>query len=205
MSRKLLGATLGLALLVLPGALTAQAPAPAPAAPAAPAAPQAPRPPQDPSTRTSPMSVARLKLGDAYLRVNYSRPAKRGRDNIFGTKESKALVPYGEVWRTGANEGTEITVTRDVLIGGQKLPAGTYTIFTVPGPEQWTVHFNSEVGLWGSAAYDKTKDVVVVSAAPWTLPTEVEWFTVALEKTGNGADLVFSWVTTGVRVPVALP
>src|SRR5690606_22950810 len=68
-----------------------------------------------PSRRPSPLGIARTTLGDAYVRVIYGRPYKRGRNNIFGTKASGALVPYGERWRTGANEATEITVTRDVL------------------------------------------------------------------------------------------
>ena len=86
-----------------------------------------------PSRRPSPMGMARISLGDAYLRVVYSRPYKRDRTNIFGTKESGALVPYGEIWRTGANEATEITVTKDVLVAGKRLPAGTYSLFTTPG------------------------------------------------------------------------
>ena len=77
--------------------------------------------------------MARITLGDAYVRVVYSRPYKRGRNNIFGTKESGAIVPYGERWRTGANEATEITVTKDVLVAGQKLAAGTYSLSTTPG------------------------------------------------------------------------
>ena len=86
-----------------------------------------------PSRRPSPMGTARITLGDTYVRIVYSRPYKRGRDNIFGTEESGALVPYDKIWRTGANEATEMTATGDLSIGGQKLAAGTYSIFTTPG------------------------------------------------------------------------
>ena len=106
-----------------------------------------------PSRRPSPMGMARITLGDAYVRVVYSRPYKRERNNIFGTKESGAVVPYGERWRTGANEATEITVTRDVMIGGQKLAAGTYSVSTTPGPDTWKVHFNSKLGLDGLGTF----------------------------------------------------
>ncbi|HEX4954960.1 MAG TPA: DUF2911 domain-containing protein [Thermoanaerobaculia bacterium] len=158
----------------------------------------------DPTKRPSPMGMSRITLGDAYVRVVYSRPGKKGRA-IFGTKESGALVPFGEVWRTGANEGTEITVTRDVTIGGTRLAAGTYTMFTTPGAESWKIHFNSALGLWGSRAYDAKNDVATVTVTPKALEAEVEWFTIALDKTDTGADLVLKWATTEVRTPVRLP
>ena len=118
--------------------------------------------------------MARITLGDAYVRVVYSRPYKRGRNNIFGTKESGAIVPYGERWRTGANEATEITVTKDVLVAGQKLAAGTYSLSTTPGAASWKVHFNSKLGLDGLGVLEGGEfkaldlgptDVLVVNAA----------------------------------------
>jgi hypothetical protein len=157
-----------------------------------------------PSRRPSPMGMARITLDDAYLRVVYGRPYKRGRENIFGTKESGALVPFGELWRTGANEATEITVTRDVLVGGERLPAGTYSLFTTPGPERWKVHFNSALGLWGSRDYDAAKDVAVATAAVSALSAEVDQFTVEFEKKEGGADLILRWIDTEVRLPVKL-
>lgn len=169
----------------------------------------------DPSQRKSPMSIARITLGDAYIRVVYSRPYKRDRTNIFGTKESGALVPYGEVWRTGANEATEITVTRDVMVGDKKLPAGTYSLFTVPGPDKWTVHFNSALGLSGTMrfneatnkfepGYSPANDVVVLTAAPKKLDAEVDPFTIAFERVDGGAHMILKWITTEVRVPIKL-
>ncbi len=188
----------GLAVAALASGLAvAQTAPPAPAEPAAPAAAPAP-----PATRPSPLAMARVNLGDAYLSVVYSRPSKRGRDNIFGSKDAKALVPFGEVWRTGANEATEVVVTRDLLVGGKRLPAGNYSLFTVPGADRWTVHFNRALGLWGSRDYDAAKDVLVLEAKPNTLADEVEQFTIALPKKGDGAELVLSWIKTEVRLPV---
>ncbi len=167
-----------------------------------------------PSRRPSPMGMARISLGDTYLRVVYNRPYKRDRNNIFGTKESGALVPFGERWRTGANEATEITVTRDVLVAGQKLPAGTYSVSTTPGPDTWKVHFNSKLGLDGLGIFANNTftpvdlaptDVLVVSRPATQLPAdkEVDQLTFEFEKTGAGADLVLRWVRTEVRVPIA--
>ncbi len=167
-----------------------------------------------PSRRPSPMGMARISLGDTYVRVVYNRPYKRDRNNIFGTKESGALVPFGERWRTGANEATEITVTRDVLVAGQKLPAGTYSVSTTPGADTWKVHFNSKLGLSGLGTFANNAftpvdlaltDVLVVSPPATQLPAdkEVDQLTFEFEKTGGGADLVLRWIRTEVRVPIA--
>ncbi len=165
-----------------------------------------------PSRRPSPMGIARITLDDTYVKVHYSRPYKRGRDNIFGTEESGALVPFGKVWRTGANEATEITLTGDLTVGGERLPAGTYSIFTVPGPDTWSVHFNSELGLSATGRFVDGQftqvdlppsDVLVVEAAAGTLEEEMDQFTIALEETADGADLVISWITTEIRLPIA--
>ena len=152
-----------------------------------------------PSRRPSPLGMARTMLGDAYVRVVYGRPYKRDRKNIFGTKESGAVVIYGERWRTGANEATELTVTRDVLVGGQKLPAGTYSLSTTPAPGTWKVHINSKLGL-------APTDVLTVSASATELPEdkEVDQLTFDFEKTPAGADMVLRWIRTEVRVPIAL-
>jgi hypothetical protein len=168
-----------------------------------------------PSRRPSPMGMARTMLGDAYVRVVYGRPYKRDRKIIFGTKESGAVVVYGERWRTGANEASELTVTRDVLVGGQKLPAGTYSLSTTPAPGTWKVHFNSKLGLDGLGTFANNTftpvdlaptDVVTVSAPETQLPEdkEVDQLTFEFEKTAGGADMVLRWIRTEVRVPIAL-
>jgi len=167
-----------------------------------------------PSRRPSPMGMARTTVGDAYVRVVYSRPYKRDRKNIFGTKESGAVVVYGERWRTGANEATELTVTRDVLVGGQKLPAGTYSLSTTPAPGTWKVHFNSRLGLDGLGIFANNTftpvdlpptDVLTVTAPATELPEdkEVDQLTFDFEKNAAGADMVLRWIRTEVRLPFA--
>jgi hypothetical protein len=170
-----------------------------------------------PSRRPSPLGMARITLDDGtYVRVVYSRPYKRNRDNIFGTKESEALVPYGERWRTGANEASEITVTGDVTVAGKPLPAGTYSLFTTPGADSWKIHFNSQLGLDGTGHFDAKAmkftpadlpptDVLVIEAKPATLAEddEVDQLTISFDDTDAGADFVLRWIRTEVRVPIA--
>jgi hypothetical protein len=113
------------------------------------------------------MAMARTMIEDTYVRVVYSRPYKRGRENIFGAADSGALVPYGERWRTGANEATEITLTGDLEVGGRSLAAGNYSLTTTPSAESWTVHFNSALGLNGNARQNpETGAFEVVDLAP---------------------------------------
>ena len=166
-----------------------------------------------PSRRPSPMAIARITLGDTYVRVVYSRPYQRGRDNIFGSEESEALVPFGKIWRTGANEATEITLTGDLLIDGQRLPAGTYSIFTTPGPEEWSVHFNSALGLSGAGIFADGQftpadlpatDVLVVSVMVGEPEEDVDQFTISFAGVEGGAQLIFAWANTQAVVPIAL-
>ena len=172
-----------------------------------------------PSRRPSPMGMARITLGDAYLRVVYSRPYERDREVIFGTEEAGALVPYGQVWRTGANEATEITVTEDVLVGTEKKPlaAGTYSLFTIPGAESWQVLVVDRLGLSGPGYFVPGEGftevdvaagaVVTVTAKPAAIPEadKVDQFTIAFEETGEkSADMVLRWILTEVRVPFEL-
>jgi hypothetical protein len=167
-----------------------------------------------PSRRPSPTSLARAEIGDAYVSITYSRPYKRGRDNIFGTKESGALVPYGEVWRTGANEATQVTATKDIKIGGKTLPAGTYSLFSTPGEKEWTLHFNSRLLLSGTFArnaetgefepgYDAAKNVLDVTVTPSPLEEEVDQFTIRFDTGDAGDSLILEWIKTQLKVPVA--
>jgi hypothetical protein len=168
-----------------------------------------------PSRRPSPLGMARTHVGDAYVSVVYSRPYLRGRDNIFGTKESEALVPFGEVWRTGANEATQITLTHDLTIAGKPLPAGTYSLFTTPAADKWQIHFNSRLGLSGTGVFadgrftpvDLNETNVLTVEAPvkaLSEDDEVDQFTISFDDTEAGADMVFKWHRTEVRVPVAV-
>ena len=108
------------------------------------------------SKRLSPSAKAQATLGDLNITINYSQPGVKGR-TIWSV-----LVPYGKVWRTGANEATTFKVNKDVLIEGQLLPAGRYALFTIPGKETWTIIFNKEADQWGAYNYDQAADILRV-------------------------------------------
>jgi len=129
------------------------------------------------------------------VRVIYSRPQKNGRD-IFGD-----LEPYGEVWRTGANEATEITLYEDATIGGKEVKAGTYALFTIPGEENWTIILNSALHQWGDYSYDESKDVVRVEVPAQGTEEAVEAFTIAFNKVDGGAHMIMAWDDAMVEVP----
>jgi len=130
----------------------------------------------------------------ANVTVTYGRPAKKGR-SIFG-----GLVPYGEVWRTGADEATEITFKKDGMFGGKEVKAGTYTLFTIPEEGKWTIILNSQLKQWGSFGYDKIKDKDVLHVdAPITHGGKaVEKFTIEVKK----SELLMEWDQTSVSVPM---
>ena len=152
-----------------------------------------------PASRRSPMALARTRIGDAYVKVHYSSPRRRGR-KVFG-----ALVPFGELWRTAANEATEITFTAPVLFGGFSVPAGTYALFTIPDKDAWTIILNSGLGQNGTAGYREASDVVRVQAAPEQLPEIHEAFTIRFEEATQGTKLVLVWERTSVFVPISVP
>jgi hypothetical protein len=110
--------------------------------------------------RLSQHMVSTQTVGLTDITVDYSRPAVKGRA-IWG-----ALVPYDQVWRTGANEATQITFSDDVTINGQPLPKGTYSLHTIPGKDSWTLAFNKVAKQWGSFTYDKAQDALRVTAKP---------------------------------------
>lgn len=146
--------------------------------------------------RVSPLSVTTSRYKDTYVKIVYSQPHKNGRD-IFGK-----LVPFGEVWRTGANEATEITITRDILINGQELKAGTYSIFTIPNEKAWTIIFNADLGLWGAYNYNAKKDVLRIEV-PVTVTKDVaEAFTIGIDAKNDRADVFLHWDKTKVIIPV---
>ena len=126
------------------------------------------------------------------ITISYGRPYKKGRD-IFG-----GLEAYGKVWRTGADDATEITFDKDVVFGDKQVKAGTYTLFTIPGNTEWTVILNSELGQWGAYKYDKTKDVARVAVTPKHLDKVVEQLTITDKK-----DMLnIEWDQTSVTVPM---
>jgi hypothetical protein len=142
-------------------------------------------------------SSPRLSSKGMASTIEFGQPSKRGRV-VFGE-----LVKYGEVWRTGANQCTEITFKKDALINGQKVGAGSYALFTIPNEKEWTVIINSEVGQWGAFNYNEEKDVLRVNAAAEPTQQVIEKFTCAFRKGKNKQEeLVISWDQTQVRVPI---
>lgn len=147
--------------------------------------------------RPSPVAIVSMHYKDAYVKITYSRPLKRGRE-IFGK-----LVPYNQVWRTGANEATEITLTQNIQIQGNLLKAGTYSIFTIPEKDSWTLIINNEVGLWGSYNYNSRLDQLRLVVPVQRLTEEnYEQFTIRFEQRNEMADLVMLWDNIRVSVPI---
>lgn len=136
---------------------------------------------------------------DPVARVLYSRPQMRDRE-IFGS-----LVPYGEVWRTGANEATEITFYTDMMIEGKKIEAGTYTLFTIPKEEEWVIILNNSTHIWGAYDYFQEKDLARITVPVRESPVTIEALSMAFEPTENGMELVIGWADKFVRVPFTNP
>ncbi|HEX6641062.1 MAG TPA: DUF2911 domain-containing protein [Thermoanaerobaculia bacterium] len=137
--------------------------------------------------RPSPSATLMQTVGLTDITIKYSRPGVKGRA-IWG-----ALVPYGQVWRTGANEATTIAFSDDVTVEGQKLAKGTYSLHTIPGADQWTIIFNSVADQWGSYSYDATKDVLRVNVKPQTGEYR-EWLTFDIpDLTTDTAKIAIRW------------
>lgn len=147
--------------------------------------------------RNSPLALISMRYKDAYVKIVYSRPEKRGRE-IFG-----GLVPYGKVWETGANEATEITVTRNIQINGSLLRAGTYSVFTIPNKDKWTIIINTELGLWGAYNYNSKLDDMRFDVPVQTLQgLAFEQFTMQFDQRNEIADLLLFWDKTKISIPV---
>lgn len=128
-------------------------------------------------------------------RIIYSRPQKNGRV-VFGE-----LVEYGQVWRLGANEATEIELFKDARIGNSRLRKGRYTMYCIPYPTKWTIIFNKETDTWGAFQYDPKKDVLRVDVKTEKLADPTEAFTMIFEKNNGGADLIMTWDDVMTRLP----
>lgn len=151
---------------------------------------------QDKSKRPSPPAKAEVTLKGKQITIDYSRPSMRGR-KIMGE-----LVPYGKVWRTGANEATTLTTPIALNIGGTSVPAGKYTLWTLPSESGWKLIINKQTGQWGTE-YDEKQDLARVDMQKSSTNQPVEQFTISFDnKTENAADLVLEWETTRVSVPV---
>lgn len=133
------------------------------------------------------------------IKVVYGQPSKRGRV-IFGPEGSASLEKYGKVWRTGANEATEVTFKNDVMFGGKMVKAGTYTMFTIPDEKEWSVILNSTLGQWGAYEYEKIKgaNVAEVKAKASASKTPIEKLTI----TPANNSIAIAWDNTTVSIPV---
>ncbi|HEY2681058.1 MAG TPA: DUF2911 domain-containing protein [Candidatus Udaeobacter sp.] len=142
-------------------------------------------------------SVVKQRVGLTDIELDYSRPNKNGRE-IFG-----GLVPYGKLWRTGANAVTKIKFSRAVTLGGKQIQAGEYALFTIPTANEWTVILSKDAKVQSAADYKQENDVARIVATPESLPMALETFTIALNDVkGASATLDFLWDKT--RVPVKL-
>jgi hypothetical protein len=154
------------------------------------------------ATRKSPLDSISFKVGTADVKLCYGRPSANGRTMIGGES-----VPFGKLWRTGANEPTMIHTTGPLVIAGVAVPAGSYSIYTIPDPKQWHVIVNKSITQWGhESTYTdavKAQEVGHGFVTPSALATPVEKFTIRQEAGSAGAvNLLLEWEKTRVTVPV---
>lgn len=148
--------------------------------------------------RPSPAASATCDLGGGKtIKTNYSSPRMKGR-KIYGD-----LVPFGEVWRTGANEATTFVTSADVIVGGKTVPAGSYTIFTVPTADKWTLIINKKTGEWGIPYKYESDELARVDMKVSKLSSPAENFTITYEKSANGCTMHINWETTRASVDIS--
>jgi Protein of unknown function (DUF2911) len=153
---------------------------------------------QDKGARPSPPAKAQCKLADGKtITIDYSSPRMKGR-KIFGD-----LVPYGKVWRAGANEATTFVTTGDASVGGTAVPAGSYTIFVIPTADKWTLVISKKTGEWGTAYPGEANDLARVDMAVSKTSAPVENFTIDFDQAGGGCTLQMKWENTQASVKVA--
>jgi len=151
---------------------------------------------QDKSKRPSPPGTAEVTLKGKAITIEYSRPSLKGR------KVGVELAPYGQVWRTGANEATSLVTATDLTIGGAKVPAGKYTLYSLPAEGGWKLIINKQTGQWGTM-YDEKQDLVRIDLQKSQLAQPVEQFTISFDKKGEDtANLQLDWENTRVWVAV---
>jgi len=155
-------------------------------------------PPNYPILRIQPDKDKDKPLEPPVARVVYSRPQKNGR-NVFGE-----LLEYGNVWRLGANEATEVEFFRDVVIGNKTISKGRYTLYAIPNQDKWTIIVNKDTDIWGAFKYDSSRDIVRVDVPVQKLPESLEAFSMIFEKSGNGFLLTAAWDTMAVSLPIAV-
>lgn len=151
---------------------------------------------EDKSKRPSPPSTAECTIKGKKVTIDYSRPSLKGRH------VGQELAPYGQVWRTGANEATTLTTTIDLDIAGVKVPAGKYTLYTLPSEGTWKLIINKQTGQWGTV-YNQDQDLARVDMKKQEIVVPVEQFTISLDQdTNDSADLILEWEKTRVWVVI---
>ena len=179
---------------------------------------------QIPTPRPSQKASVMQRIGVTDVTITYSRPGVKGRqiwgdplpgqtakgeatlDNQNERPKGAVIVPWGHVWRGGANEATTFVVTDDVLIDGQKLPAGNYSLHFVPNKDEWTIVFNGTANQWGSFDYDAAKDALRVKVKPQWLQTNEEWLSYSFDPvTSDSATVNLRWEKINVPFTVKVP
>ena len=147
--------------------------------------------------RPSPAASATCDLGEGKtIKTDYSSPRMKGR-KIYGD-----LVPFGQVWRAGANEATTFVTSSDVVVGGKVVPAGSYTIFTIPALDKWTLIINKKTGEWGIPYKYESDELARVEMEVSALPGPVENFTTTYDKSGSGCTPRMDWENTRASVDI---
>lgn len=145
----------------------------------------------------SPSTSVKQDFSTSFIQLAYSRPAVNGRD-IFGE-----LIPYGEVWRTGANTATTVSFGEDLNLAGKPVAAGTYALYTIPGEEEWKVILNKGTDNWGVAGYDENKNVLEAVVPVIPLDNDQESLRISIEEmTKDSAKLVIAWADVKVEIPI---
>ncbi|MCX2679563.1 DUF2911 domain-containing protein [Galbibacter sp. EGI 63066] len=148
----------------------------------------------------SPADIAYLRTersAPPLVKIIYSRPQLKGR--LVGVD----LAPHGDVWRTGANETTEIKFYQDMTFGGETITAGTYSLFTIPGKSEWTIILNKDLDTWGAYSYNEANDVARITVPASTGGKSLEAFSITFAPDDNGGKMIMGWDKVRVEVPIA--
>lgn len=146
----------------------------------------------------APTDIAYLRknsVSKPLVKVVYSRPSKKG-EAVFGDQ-----IPYGEIWRTGSNEATEVKFYRDLKFGNKLVKAGTYILHTIPGEKEWTIILNSNTDTWGAFFYDESKDVARIKV-PIKKIEELDVFSIDFRKNFRRTFMVLAWDSTQIDIPL---
>jgi hypothetical protein len=159
---------------------------------------------QDKSKRPSPPAQAQCQFPDGKtIKTDYSSPRINDPKTHQPRKIYGGLVPYGKVWRTGANDATTLVTDTNLTVGGKDLPAGSYTIFTVPNQDKWTLIISKKTGEWGTDYPGENNDLARVDMKVSQLPSQMENFTIAFDQTGGNCTMNLDWENTRASVEFA--